>query len=156
MANRVITMRELVTHAARNRCIPKKVGAQERFRAKCPNHANMRPFLVVALMADEFQMRDTASPMQVYRTVQTGPKILSGGFQDGRDILRYHPPGLVADATKGTGDAPPTTCPTTHQVDGGRAANDKQEEDEACIVCAPPPLKPSGRGREQEDATAAV
>ena len=52
-------------------------------------------------------------PMHVYRVVQTGANKRSGGVQDGKEILRYHPPGFVDFTTKGVPNTPPVTCPTT-------------------------------------------
>lgn len=109
MAASVPVMKELKMHPARNRWNPKKVGAQLKLIAKCTNHNPIKLFLTFVAIIDDDQILDTASPIHVYKVVQTGAKTLSGGFHVGNDILRYHPPSFVALTTNGTGDAPATT-----------------------------------------------
>ena len=68
---------------------------------------------------DSFEIRDTANPMHVYRKVQTGPNKASGGVQEGRSILRYHPPFRVPLMTKGTPQKGSVVWLRTHQTVGG-------------------------------------
>ena len=99
------------------------MGAQDMFKTKWPNHATTKGFWRQGV-AEDLAIRETASPMHVYKKVQTGPNRASGGVHDGKASLRYHQPLQDTMMTKGTPEKGSVVWLRIHQTVGGTAWSD--------------------------------